>query len=74
MYYTPVATRRNLTVLVSAHVWKIQTHPNANSDGTVSASGVVFYHQKRQYEVYSSKEVVLCAGYLIFLRVCHTLS
>ncbi|KAJ3557577.1 hypothetical protein NM688_g1401 [Phlebia brevispora] len=60
MYYQPVASRENLTVLVSAHVSKIETQ--SNNDGTVTATGVKFLHNGQEYEAYCQREVCLCAG------------
>lgn len=63
MYYAPVAARVNLTVLATAQVTKIQTR--TNDDGAVTATGVAFWHGGKEYEVYSAKEVILCAGFVI---------
>ncbi|GBE79001.1 Dehydrogenase citC [Sparassis crispa] len=60
MYYVPVASRENLTVLIDAHVIKIKSHPNA--DGTITAVGVEFLHAGVPQEVACMKEVCLCAG------------
>lgn len=59
-YYEPNASRINLTVLVSAHVVKVNT--KANGDGTVTAIGVSFLCGGSVHEVFCNKEVCLAAG------------
>ncbi|KAJ7493931.1 alcohol oxidase [Mycena latifolia] len=59
MYYQPNASRPNLTVLVSAHVTKIDLQHNA---GMATADKVCFRHNGKDYEVPVAKEVILSAG------------
>ncbi|OCH93201.1 alcohol oxidase [Obba rivulosa] len=60
MYYQPVASRSNLTVLVSAQVARIVSKKNA--DGTLTATGVSFFHSGETHQVKATKEVILSAG------------
>ncbi|OSX61403.1 hypothetical protein POSPLADRAFT_1094491, partial [Postia placenta MAD-698-R-SB12] len=60
VYYEPNASRINLTVLVSAHVIKVNT--KANGDGTVTAIGASFLCGGSVHEVFCDKEVCLAAG------------
>ncbi|EMD36407.1 hypothetical protein CERSUDRAFT_84557 [Gelatoporia subvermispora B] len=60
MYYQPIASRSNLTVLVSAQVARIVSQKNA--DGTITATGVSFFHDGETHEAKAAKEVILSAG------------
>lgn len=60
MYYQPAKDRANLTVLVGAHVCRINNRENEN--GKLTATGVDFLYQGSQYEVSCAREVCICAG------------
>ncbi|KAF8179476.1 alcohol oxidase [Pholiota molesta] len=61
MYYTPNADRKNLTVLVSSQVTKINLHKDS-ADGIATATGVQFVHEGKAHVVHAKKEVILSAG------------
>lgn len=56
-YLHPIKDRKNLFVSMNSHVNKILI----NSE-TKTAYGVEFTKQNKPYEVFSKKEVILCAG------------
>ncbi|KZT00516.1 GMC oxidoreductase [Laetiporus sulphureus 93-53] len=60
MYYQPVSSRNNLTVIVSAHVTRIET--KANVDGTVTATAVHFLHGNTSHKALPNREMCLSAG------------
>ncbi|KAI0724911.1 alcohol oxidase [Fomitopsis betulina] len=59
-YYQPNSGRKNLTVLVSAHVTGIVSKRSDN--GQLTAIGVTFVHKGTTHEAKVSKEVLLSAG------------
>ncbi|KAJ7139327.1 alcohol oxidase [Mycena epipterygia] len=59
-YYQPNASRKNLVVVVSAHVTKILTEMNVQDFAT--AVGVEFLHDNTSYTAKVRKEVILSAG------------
>ncbi|KAF8972234.1 alcohol oxidase [Flammula alnicola] len=60
MYYTPNADRKNLTVLISAHVAKVELEKSP--DGIATATGVRFIYDGKSHSALVRKEVVLSAG------------
>ena len=70
MYYTPVADRKNLTVLANAYATEIVT--NKGENGKLVATSVKFLHDEEQkvYEVKVSKEVCLSAGLVVAWMPC----
>ncbi|KAH9840900.1 GMC oxidoreductase [Rhodofomes roseus] len=61
-FYTPVADRPNLTVLVHATAHRLNTREAAN--GKLSAASVEFEYKDRLYSVDAAKDVCLTAGAL----------
>ena len=61
MYYEPHASRRNLTVLTSAHVTRATLSKVANGEAT--AESVSFIYEGNGYRASVKKEVILSAGY-----------
>ncbi|KAJ7698001.1 alcohol oxidase [Mycena rosella] len=59
-YYQPNQARKNLTVVVSAHVTKVVTELDKN--GSATATGVAFMSEGTVYTVQVGKEVILSAG------------
>jgi choline dehydrogenase-like flavoprotein len=64
MYYAPNADRKNLTVLVSSQVTKINLYKDS-ADGVATATGVQFVHEGKAHVVHSKKEVIVSAGYVL---------
>lgn len=60
MYYEPNASRSNLSVLTSAHVTRISL--SKGSDEGVTAKGVIFLHNGKEYQALVYKKVILSAG------------
>jgi choline dehydrogenase len=58
-FYAPNADRPNLSVLVEAHVNKIELE---TSKSNVRATGVHFTAQGKHFTVTAKREVILCAG------------
>ncbi|EMD41655.1 hypothetical protein CERSUDRAFT_79287 [Gelatoporia subvermispora B] len=61
-HYLPNQNRRNLTVLVSAHVSRVITE--RASDGPHAATGVEFYYEDKPLIAHARKEVIVSAGAL----------
>jgi choline dehydrogenase-like flavoprotein len=61
MYYEPHASRRNLTVLTSAHVTRTSLSKVAGGEAT--AESVSFIYEGNDYRAFVKKEVILSAGY-----------
>ncbi|KAF9475232.1 alcohol oxidase [Pholiota conissans] len=59
MYYGPNAHRKNLTVLVNAHVAKIDLK---KENGIATATGVQFVYDGKVHTAFAGKEVILSAG------------
>ncbi|KAJ3572934.1 hypothetical protein NP233_g2760 [Leucocoprinus birnbaumii] len=59
-YYEPNKHRKNLTVIVGAHVSRIQL--NTSSPGNPVAEGVEYQTNGEKHLVFAAKEVVLAAG------------
>ncbi|KAF9475241.1 alcohol oxidase [Pholiota conissans] len=59
MYYTPNADRQNMTVLVHAHVAKINFQ---KTDGVAIATGVQFIYEGEIHTAFAGDEVILSAG------------
>ncbi|KAJ7227280.1 alcohol oxidase [Mycena pura] len=64
-YYQPNASRKNLTVVVSAYVTKVLTDLDQN--GLATAAGVEFSNEDSHFTVRVQKEVILSAGYILEL-------
>ena len=62
-YLYPILGRPNLKVLIEARVDKIHA---AKEDGELVAHGVQFTYGGKQYDVWAKREVLLCAGYVLF--------
>jgi hypothetical protein len=67
-YYLPNSGRKNLTVIVGAYVNHLQLQDGKGNDPIV-ATGVEFRHGEKTYRAQVKREVVLCAGCVLRLRL-----